>query len=79
MPKFKSHVVREPIQSYGGGEALSGQTVLEPLNDAAKAMNITEEAIQFGVYKPASPTERQDIQRKLLKIEEEANKRRPKW
>ena len=69
MPKFKSHIVNLPVKDEQGktirGTQNLGTTAWEPLDDAAKTMSIVDKAIEHGVYKPSSPTEKEDMKKKL--------------
>lgn len=68
MPKFQSVLVKEE-KDLGGGRIQPGVVAFVPLNDAAKAMKISEKAIELGVYKPKAgetPTEmREKMEKKL--------------
>lgn len=69
MPKYKSVIVREPRRNEMGeiipGVANAGETAWIPENDAAKCTSIVQKAIDKGLYKPSSPTEREDLEKAM--------------
>ena len=69
MPKYKSVVIREPKRNEMGeiipGVANQGETAWVPLNDAAKCTSIVQKAIDLKVYKPSSPTEKEDLEKSM--------------
>lgn len=70
MSKFRSQVITEETM-LPNGKVKPGVTVWIPLDDAAKASNLCEAAIQAGVYKPKdgeTPPEMAEKLRKKMQV-----------
>ena len=64
MPKYKSHLIKSD-ETLANGSRVEGKVAFEPLNEAAKATYLAEEAAQLGKYVPSSPNERRLMERRL--------------
>lgn len=63
MPKWKSHVVKK--ETTADGRITPGITAWEPLDDAAKASDLSDKAVDHLIYKRSSPFEKQELKKKI--------------
>lgn len=75
MPKWKSVLVEEEKQ-LGNGKVKPGRTVPVPLDDAAMAHPLAEEALAAGLWTPKSPNAIAEAKERLRLAQEKEDRRR---
>lgn len=69
MAKWVSKQVKEPKKDANGfpieGAGNLGITAWVPVNDAAKATNLSDRAVEMGVYKRSKKDEKEEISKKI--------------